>query len=123
MSIKDNVKKAQSLDGLSHPVHCRTVIKKVKIPLLPKMAPEGLPKASSVGFLNGEWVEWKPRLQNSDSSSAKEVNQGPVILYAHGGVFVLGSRKSHRGITWRLSKYCKGKVLGILLILKKLIIN
>ncbi|KAI8808828.1 Alpha/Beta hydrolase protein [Cladochytrium replicatum] len=37
-----------------------------------------------------------------------------VILYIHGGAFVIGSRKLHRGITWMLSKYGGGaSVLSI----------
>jgi acetyl esterase/lipase len=34
-----------------------------------------------------------------------------VILYAHGGGYTICSRKTHRGLTWRLSKATKSSIL------------
>ncbi|KAI8610757.1 Alpha/Beta hydrolase protein, partial [Chytriomyces sp. MP71] len=36
-----------------------------------------------------------------------------VILYIHGGAYCLLSRKTHRGITWKLAKYAACRVLSI----------
>lgn len=72
--IKNSVGNAQKLNNLSYPVDYHTSIKKCIIP-----------RRSSLPFkdhyskgIDAEWVEWK-------SPSTDK-----VILYAHGGAFVIG---------------------------------
>ncbi|KAJ3271907.1 hypothetical protein HDV01_006121 [Terramyces sp. JEL0728] len=54
------------------------------------------------GSFNAEWIDYK-------QEAAKE----RVVLYIHGGAFVFASRRTHRSITWRLSKYAEAKVLSV----------
>lgn len=44
---------------------------------------------------------------------ANEANNAPVVLYFHGGGYVMGSPLSHRALTERLAVAVNGKVLAI----------
>ncbi|WP_231883799.1 alpha/beta hydrolase fold domain-containing protein [Alcanivorax sp. HI0044] len=35
------------------------------------------------------------------------------MLYFHGGAYFFGSPRSHRAVTWRLSRECRAKVLAL----------
>ncbi|KAI8620509.1 Alpha/Beta hydrolase protein [Chytriomyces sp. MP71] len=54
------------------------------------------------GFFKGEWV----------SHGAAQTSER-VVLYIHGGAFLFCSRKTHRGITWKIAKSAKCRVLSI----------
>lgn len=54
--------------------------------------------------MNAEWV-W-----NRESSNAASQR---VVLYMHGGAYVLSSRRTHRGITSRIAKYADARVFSI----------
>lgn len=79
-------------------------IKKVKIPIVnsfPGVAP-------TEGTFNAEWID-QPHDNNDD------IEPNRVILYLHGSAYVTLSRRTHRGITWRIGKYAHARVLCNLL--------
>ena len=41
------------------------------------------------------------------------MNAERVVLYLHGGGFFICNRKTHRMLTWRVSKFCKARLLVI----------
>ncbi|KAJ3179539.1 hypothetical protein HDU85_004812 [Gaertneriomyces sp. JEL0708] len=55
--------------------------------------------------LNGEWMEWKNK-----KTKAAPAKTERVVLYVHGGAYIMGSHKTHRLITYRLAKRCRAKV-------------
>jgi monoterpene epsilon-lactone hydrolase len=55
-----------------------------------------------VGSLAAEWV-----------SMRDQADHGGVILYFHGGGFVMGSPQTHRVVTWRLARATGRRVLAI----------
>jgi len=68
-----------------------------------------LPVPSSVhiarahmGGVPGEWL-----------IAGRNVRSNRVVLYFHGGAYFFGSPRSHRAVTWRLSHYCRAKVLAL----------
>ena len=64
--------------------------------------------------LKAEFVDWQvpldALLDPAPDPIQAHVNER-VVLYAHGGGYALCSRKTHRGLTWRLSKYANARVL------------
>ncbi|KAJ3235162.1 hypothetical protein HDU81_000756 [Chytriomyces hyalinus] len=90
-------------------------------PVLAALAPLGLQAEDTVGFLKAEWLTYHRSLfsmHNSDYPADNGDNRDPrpgerVILYLHGGAYCLCSRKTHRGITWKLAKYAECRVLSI----------
>lgn len=57
---------------------------------------------ADVGGVPGEWL-----------ITGREVLSGRVVLYLHGGAYFFGSPRSHRSVTWRLSRACRAKVLAL----------
>lgn len=57
---------------------------------------------ADVGGVPGEWV-----IRGQDTVA------GRVVLYFHGGGYFFGSPRSHRAITWRLSRTCRARVLAL----------
>lgn len=57
---------------------------------------------ADVGGVPGEWV-----------SRGGETIAGRVVLYFHGGGYFFGSPRSHRALTWRLSRTCRARVLAL----------
>jgi acetyl esterase/lipase len=57
---------------------------------------------ASAGGIPGEWVSIQGRPETAG-----------VILYFHGGGFVMGSPKTHRIVTWRLARETGRRVLSI----------
>jgi len=57
---------------------------------------------ADVGGVPGEWL-----------ITGREVFSGRVVLYLHGGAYFFGSPRSHRSVTWRLSRACRAKVLAL----------
>lgn len=52
--------------------------------------------------ISGEWI-----------SAGRNIVSGRVMLYFHGGGYFFGSPRSHRSLTWRLSRACRAKVLAL----------
>lgn len=57
---------------------------------------------TQVGGVPGEWL-----------ITGRRVRSNRVVLYFHGGGYFFGSPRSHRAVTWRLSHFCKAKVLAL----------
>ncbi|WP_290522293.1 alpha/beta hydrolase [Alcanivorax sp.] len=55
-----------------------------------------------VGGVPGEWL-----------IAGRGVRSNRVVLYFHGGAYFFGSPRSHRAVTWRMSQYCRAKVLAL----------
>ncbi|MDX1804859.1 MAG: alpha/beta hydrolase [Alcanivorax sp.] len=55
-----------------------------------------------MGGVPGEWL-----------IAGREVRANRVVLYFHGGAYFFGSPRSHRAVTWRLSKHCRARVLAL----------
>ncbi|KAJ3326235.1 hypothetical protein HDV06_000111 [Boothiomyces sp. JEL0866] len=84
------------------PNSIKTNVTKIKIPRVPSLKLNGVVYNDTDGVINSEWIEYP----DTDSSER-------VILYIHGGAYVLASRRTHRGITWRLAKYAEAKILAV----------
>ena len=80
------------------PTATKCTITKVKIPI---QSIPSLPYSSDQETINAEWVDYYPEKPQR------------VILYIHGGAYMLYSRKSHRMMVWRLAKHAKARVLSI----------
>lgn len=57
-----------------------------------------------IGHLNAEWVS---------TESLCVSRRGKVVLYLHGGGYVVCSPETHRNLTWRLASYSKSRVLAV----------
>lgn len=57
---------------------------------------------ADVGGVPGEWL-----------ITGRQVIASRVFLYFHGGGYFFGSPRSHRALTWRLSRACRAKVLAL----------
>ena len=57
---------------------------------------------ADVGGVPGEWL-----------IHGRNVIAGRVFLYFHGGGYFFGSPRSHRALTWRLSRGCRARVLAL----------
>jgi len=57
---------------------------------------------ADVGGVPGEWL-----------MTGRNLIAGRVVLYFHGGAYFFGSPRSHRAVTWRLSRACRAKVLAL----------
>ena len=123
---KDNINFAQLMTRFPHPVSPLTYIKRVKIPLRPDVAPQGLKVDEQTGILKAEWVHYNgffkkvkedpndPGFVHPDERYASSaIHPKRVILYAHGGIYCLCSPAIYRGYSWRLSKYAQSRVLVI----------
>ncbi|KAJ3293758.1 hypothetical protein HDU79_011961 [Rhizoclosmatium sp. JEL0117] len=86
------------------PSHPSTRIAKDYIPRLDDIILDHMELKDATGQIKSEWVSFP------QDSPAEEDNDR-IIMYVHGGAYCLCSRKTHRGITWKLAKYAKCKVL------------
>lgn len=57
---------------------------------------------ADAGGVPGEWL-----------MTGRNLISGRVVLYFHGGAYFFGSPRSHRALTWRLSRACRAKVLAL----------
>ncbi|KAJ3411478.1 hypothetical protein HDV05_002131 [Chytridiales sp. JEL 0842] len=87
---------------LPRPIHIR--IRKVKIPRREDLLLEGMNPSDATGLLKAEWL---------DAFAPPSPETSKIIIYVHGGPNVFGNRKTHRTVTWRLSKYGRCRVLSL----------
>jgi hypothetical protein len=124
------------------PALSRTKVTKIVIPILNNVTIEGYDLSTESGTFNAEWVEYvgpKPDMELHDPSPdivesepervksmelpaplprrasqyKSKLPHERVILYLHGGAYVVASRRTHRGITSRLAKQSDALVLVI----------
>jgi acetyl esterase/lipase len=43
----------------------------------------------------------------------RDTKDGPVILYFHGGAYIVGSPDTHRALTLRIANGCYGRILAV----------
>jgi acetyl esterase/lipase len=90
----------------SAPVAPRTGVSKIVIPRRHNIKVESSNSdLDNSGGFNAEWIDYH---RNKKGEAGER-----VVLYIHGGAYFFGSRRSHRAITWRLSKYAHARVLAI----------
>jgi acetyl esterase/lipase len=131
---KDNLFRARSMTSIgAAPAPIQVRINRVNVPRRKDVAPEGLlPDLSNDKPLKAEWVEY-PLSSSSSLTSSSSTTTPPsnsilppphpthrlaspnerVVLYLHGGAYFICSPKTHRMITWRISKYAQAKVLAL----------
>ena len=117
--LKDNIHYAQLITKAGIPTPFNVSITRLRIPRRSDCAPDGLDPSLLQGKLKAEMVQWKPAKLDCFSDTVQEGYaqlQDRIILFAHGGAYCVCSPQTHRGITWRLSKYGKAKVLCMILI-------
>jgi acetyl esterase/lipase len=51
--------------------------------------------------------------QEQHDELVRDAKDGPVILYLHGGAYILGSPDTHRPLTLRIANGCKGRILAV----------
>ncbi|KAJ3042743.1 hypothetical protein HDV00_006800 [Rhizophlyctis rosea] len=104
---KDSLARARLLTRkAAAPTPFGVKITKVHIPRRQDVVPQGMDPADTAGLVKAEWIDFHPN----------EKGRGPperVVLYIHGGAYFLCSRKTHRGLTWRVAKYCRARVLSV----------
>ena len=98
----DLIQKVATMKIATLPKPPNTAITKIKIKRNNKIVVDNtVGKAGSDGDFKAEWVH---HTKNKDPDN--------VILYLHGGAYVLASRRTHRPITGYLAKYANARVLG-----------
>jgi acetyl esterase/lipase len=60
-----------------------------------------------------EYVSTKLSTKEQYAQLYQDTEEGPVILYLHGGGYCLASPDSHRKITLQLAKGCGGRVFSL----------
>jgi acetyl esterase/lipase len=104
-TFKNDIDTSKKIIGgrkISAPVSIRTNIKKFKIDIRSDVTVDCFNNDMlNHGSFNAEWLDYYKK------------NSERVILYIHGGAYFFGSRRTHRSITWRLSKYAHARVLAI----------
>lgn len=123
---KDNISSARMFTEVAMPTDWNVKIKQTVIPKRSDINVENVqdPK-DRIGYLQAEWVLHKPTIKKlekewkesrpdlSKNQLKQQVNpKEKIVLYFHGGAYIVCSPKTHRFLTWRLSKYGASRVLG-----------
>ncbi|KAJ3031475.1 UNVERIFIED_CONTAM: hypothetical protein HDU68_003806 [Siphonaria sp. JEL0065] len=98
------------------PTSLNVRITKTQVPRRHDLLLEHMNSDQATGIIKAEWVEFlKEQSFFASPQPLKDLNQAqdPVVLYLHGGGYALCSRKTHRGLTWKVAKYTKSPVLAI----------
>ncbi|KAI9348494.1 Alpha/Beta hydrolase protein [Obelidium mucronatum] len=100
------------------PTHLNVRIQKTHISRRSSLVLEHMTPNQATGTIKGEWVEYLDEPQsffgpNLPQSQYQPNTDGMVVLYLHGGGYALCSRKTHRGLTWKVAKHTKSPVLAI----------
>ncbi|RKO93076.1 Alpha/Beta hydrolase protein [Blyttiomyces helicus] len=106
---KDSLARGRLLtQHATSPVPFSVKISKQYIPRRREVLPKGMSAKDAEGALKAEWVDFPHRdMRPVEKGVAAE----RVILFVHGGE--RGNRATHRGMTWRIAKYAKARVLAI----------
>ncbi|KAJ3073384.1 hypothetical protein HDU98_001675 [Podochytrium sp. JEL0797] len=110
------------------PTNIQVSITKTRIPRLSTLLLESMAPADAVGEITAEWIHYEPtrfswssrhrpdpiqRKVDAAELETSTAGEESVILYLHGGAYCIASRKTHRGITWKLAKHAHCRVLAI----------
>jgi monoterpene epsilon-lactone hydrolase len=70
-------------------------------------------EAINAGGVAAEWISVNGTHNGSQEKTNGESTNEPVILYLHGGGYVIGSMRSYRGFLSRISRAADARVLGL----------
>ncbi|KAI9344207.1 Alpha/Beta hydrolase protein [Zopfochytrium polystomum] len=118
---KDNLVLARSMTAnVASPAPLNCSIKKVYVPRREDIVLDGMSANDAKGKITAEWVEFKKSDSTANQpgpSTPKSTGDGSalrrVVLYLHGGAYFICSRKTHRTVTWRVSKYSRCRLLVV----------
>ncbi|KAJ1562989.1 hypothetical protein HK405_004670 [Cladochytrium tenue] len=134
---KDNLGRARALTNLgTAPTPLTVRIEKLRVPRRPDVVLDGMDPKDATGSMVAEWIDYYPPTRSSSTSSAVSAESASsssssvwasstsvgasapgavrrVVLYIHGGAYFICSRKTHRSLTWRVSKHSRARVLAI----------
>ncbi|KAJ1569050.1 hypothetical protein HK405_010528 [Cladochytrium tenue] len=112
-------------------------IRKLRVPRREDLVLDGMSAEDAKGVIVAEWVDFARGRRGSVSASSASTSTAVVeaadsqaedvapsaaaspqadrrvVLYLHGGAYFFGSRKTHRSMTWRISKYAKAPLLVV----------
>ncbi|KAJ3412288.1 hypothetical protein HDV05_000999 [Chytridiales sp. JEL 0842] len=110
---KDDLPMARKvIAGMSLPRPLHVQITKCYIPRRDDIPMEHMKPELKTGNIKAEWVELYSSSKHTPQSAAAG-NPQRVIIYVHGGNYFMGSRKTHRSVTWRLATYANARVLSL----------
>ncbi|KAJ3140426.1 hypothetical protein HK100_009737 [Physocladia obscura] len=112
------------------PTNMNVRIEKVVVPRRKDIVLEHMDADDAVGTFKAEWVDYMDHkavdvpfvgsvnfnlnlLHISDQITSADSVKNTVVLYLHGGGYCLCSRKTHRGVTWKIAKFGKARVFAI----------
>ncbi|KAJ3104648.1 hypothetical protein HDU97_009039 [Phlyctochytrium planicorne] len=102
---------------LPNPIPENVRIDPVAIPRRSDILLQGMDESQSTGSIPSEWVTYSPKPQKSAKSppppAYDESEEEKVILFLHGGAFIMGSPTSHRFLTSQFSQHSNAQVLAI----------
>ena len=52
-------------------------------------------------------------LEEQYEELARDTKDGPVVLYLHGGAYIVGSPDTHRALTLNIAKGCNGRIFCV----------
>ncbi|TPX43139.1 hypothetical protein SeLEV6574_g05226 [Synchytrium endobioticum] len=107
-SQKDNLLLAQrGTRTFTAPIpYKRAWTRQINLPRREDLLLEDMSKDDATGVIPAEWIQ-------DSSGTPKEKPAERVVLYVHGGAYVLCSPRTHRPMTWRVSKFSDARVLAI----------
>ncbi|KAJ3058308.1 hypothetical protein HDU99_006865, partial [Rhizoclosmatium hyalinum] len=106
-SVRNNVVAGKLvLSNFKQPKPIHVGIKQVKVPRRKDYLLFDMDSSQAEGVVPGEWCD--SSVQFDPCHPAEK-----VVLYAHGGVYIGGSRKTHRQLTWRIAKDAGARILSI----------
>ncbi|KAI8922992.1 Alpha/Beta hydrolase protein [Entophlyctis helioformis] len=79
-------------------------------------AVDGPCASDSDGHVKAEWLTWtEPEAADhqTDATAPPTPLSDKIVLYIHGGAFVMSSAEGHRPITWRVAQQCNARVLSV----------
>ncbi|TPX33702.1 hypothetical protein SmJEL517_g03447 [Synchytrium microbalum] len=85
----------------------KAFIQHLKISRKEDLVLEGMTADQCKGTFRAEWV------QDQRMKLPKEAPAERIILYVHGGAYIVGSPGTHRFLTWRVSKHSQARVLAV----------
>ncbi|KAJ3294439.1 hypothetical protein HDU79_011013 [Rhizoclosmatium sp. JEL0117] len=106
-SVRNNVVAGKLvLSNFKQPKPIHVGIKQVKVPRRKDYLLFDMDSSQAEGVVPGEWCDSSVKFDPCHPAEK-------VVLYAHGGVYIGGSRKTHRQLTWRIAKDAGARILSI----------
>ncbi|ORY41627.1 alpha/beta-hydrolase [Rhizoclosmatium globosum] len=106
-SVRNNVVAGKLvLSNFKQPKPIHVGIKQVKVPRRKDYLLFDMDTSQAEGVVPGEWCDSSVKFDPCHPAEK-------VVLYAHGGVYIGGSRKTHRQLTWRIAKDAGARILSI----------